>query len=430
MQINQEKVKPTTIKLVVTADQAEIDRIKQEVLGHLAKHAKVQGFREGKAPANLIEKQLDPSQLQTEFLERAVNELYVGTIQQQKLRPAAQPQITINKFVPFSTLEFTAEVDAIGDVKVADYKKIKLAKQSVEVTAKDVNQVLDNLRGRAAEKKPVERPAKLGDEVIINFKGVDAKTEQAIDGAAGNEYPLALGSNSFIPGFEEALVGLKPGEKKTFPLSFPADYGVKDLQGRKVSFTVTVLKVNEQVKPKLDDTFAATVGPFKTVAELKADIKKQLKVEREREAQQFYDNQLLEKIAAKSTVELPDSLVDSEIDRMEEEEKRNLVYRGQTWEEHLKAEGVDAAGHREQKREAATLRVKIGLLLGEIAEQEKVIVTPEELEIRIQLLKGQYTDAKMQAELDKPENRRDIASRMMTEKTIDKLRVYAQESKK
>lgn len=425
MQVNRTQPKPTLTKLVITAEASELEPIKQQVLEHLAKHVKVQGFREGKAPANLIEKQLDPSQLQSEFLEQAVNQFYVDAVQQQNIRPAAQPQITINKFVPFTTLEFTAEVDAVGDVKLGDYKKVKLAAKPVDVTAKDVTEVIENLRGRSATKQAVERAAKLEDEVIIDFKGVDAKTGDAIQGADGKEYPLTLGSNSFIPGFEEEVVGLKPGEKKTFDITFPADYGSKDLQNKKVTFTVTALKINELVKPKADDAFAATVGPFKTVAELKADIKKQLKAEREREAQQLYDNELLEKIAEGSTVAVPDSLIDSEIDRMEEDEKRNLVYRGQTWEEHLKAEGVTAEEHREQKREAAALRVKIGLLLGEIAEAEKIEVTPEELEIRMQLLRGQYTDPTMLAELEKPESRRDIGSRMMTEKTIDKLRGYA-----
>jgi len=425
MHVTQSHPKPTVAKLTIAAEPAELERIKQAVLEHLAEHVKVQGFREGKAPANLVEKQLDPTQLQSEFLEQAVNQLYVDAVQQQKLRPAAQPQITISKFVPFSTLEFTAEVDAVGETKLGDYKKVKLAKKPVAVGAKDVEQILDNLLARAATKQAVQRAARAGDEVIINFKGVDAETEKAIQGADGSEYPLTLGSGSFIPGFEDAVVGVEPGRKKTFQLTFPKDYGAKDLQGRKVAFTVTVLMVNELVKPKLDDKFAATVGPFKTVAELKADIKKQLTAEREREAQTLYDNELLEKIAEKSEVAIPDSLIDSEIDRMEEEEKRNLVYRGQTWQEHLQQEGLTEAEHREQKREAATLRVKIGLLLGEIADKEGIDVTPEELEIRIQLLKGQYQDPAMQAELDKPENRRDIHSRLMTEKTIDKLRTYA-----
>ena len=134
---------------------------------------------------------------------------------------------------------------------------------------------------------------------------------------------------------------------------------------------------------------------------------------------------MLEKIAAKSTVAIPESLINEEIDRIEEEEKRNVVYRGQTWQEHLDAEGITAEEHRAKQRPAAELRVKAGLILGEISEEEHITVTPEELELRIQLLKGQYPDPAMQAELDKPENRRDIMSRLMTEKTLLKLRDYA-----
>lgn len=425
MQVKKEQLSPTRVKLAVSADPGLLESMRQQVVGHLGQNAKVQGFRAGKAPAKLIEKQLDQSVLQTEFLEQAVNRLYIDALQQENIRPAGQPEIAISKFVPFTTLEFTAEVEAVGDIKLADYKRIKLAPQKTEVTADDVKQVLDNLRSRAADKKEVKRSAKLGDEVIVNFKGTDAKTKENIQGAAGNEYPLALGSKTFIPGFEDKLVAAKPGSKKVFTLTFPKDYGVAAMRGRQVSFEVEILKVNELVKPKLDDAFAATAGPFKTLAELKADIKKQLNAERQREAQQLYDNQLLEKIAAKSTVVLPDSMVEDEITRMEDEEKRNLAYRGQTWQEHLKEEGVDEAGHRERKREGATLRVKIGLLLGEIANREKITVSPEELEIRMQLLKGQYTDAAMQAELAKPEAARDIHTRMMTEKTIEKLRSYA-----
>lgn len=426
MQIKREQINPTKVKLTISAEPALLESIKQQVVEHLGKQAKVQGFRAGKAPSKLVEKQLDQSQLQTEVLEQAVNRLYIDAVQQENVRPATQPEIAITKFVPFSDLEFTAEVESVGEIKVADYKKIRLAPKTTSVTAKDVDEVLENLRARGAEKKAVERAAKSGDETIINFKGVDAKTKEPIQGAAGNEYPLALGSKTFIPGFEEELIGVKPGGSKTFDLTFPKDYGAKALQSKKVTFTVEVLKVQELAKPKLDDKFATTVGPFKTLAELKADIKKQLKAEKEREAQQLYDNELLEKIAEKSTLTIPDSMIEDEIGRMEDEEKRNLAYRGQTWQEHLEAEGVDEAAHREQKREAATLRVKIGLLLGEIANLENITVTPEELEVRLQLLKGQYQqDPTMQAELDKPENQRDIQTRMMTEKTVDKLRSYA-----
>lgn len=425
MQVKKEQLGPTKAKLTVVADQAELDTIKQHVLMHLSANVKVPGFRAGKAPAHLTEKQLDPAQLQSEFLEHAVNDLYAAAAQQVKLRPVAAPQIAITKFVPFSTLEFTAESETVGDIVLPDYKKIKLAAQSAAVTAKDVDEVISNLRQRAAAKQPVERAAKTGDEVTLDFRGTDATTKEPIAGADGKDYPLLLGSGNFIPGFENQLIGLKPAATKTFPLTFPKDYGAKELQSRKVNFEVTVHSVQELQEPKLDDKFAASVGPFKTLAELKADIKKQLTVEKQQQAQRTFDNELLEKIAAQTTIAIPPSLIDEEINRIEEDEKRDVVYRGQTWQEHLDAEGVTAEQHRDRQRPAAELRVKVGLILGAIAEAEQIKVTPEELEIRLMLLKNQYTDAAMQAELDKPDSRRDINSRLMTEKTLDALRAYA-----
>lgn len=425
MQINREQIEPTKVKLTIVAEQSELDKVKQHVIRDLSKNVKVPGFRQGKAPANLIEKQIDTTTLQSEFLEHAVNDLYGDAIDQTGVRPVSAPQIAIIKFVPFTTLEFSAEIEAIGEIKLADYTKIKLASKPVEVAAADVNNVIDNLRQRAATKNEVERAAKNGDEVIIDFNGTDAKTKQPIEGTEGTAYPLTLGSNSFIPGFEDEVVGLKPNASKDFDIVFPKDYNVADLQSRKVTFSIKVLKVQELIQPKADDAFAATVGPFKTMAELKADIKKQLKVEKQQEANRTYDNELLEKIAEKSQVAIPPSLIDEEIARLEGEEKRNIVYRGQTWQEHLDEEGLTAEQHREKQRGGAELRVKGGLILGEISQAEQISVTPEELEMRLQLLKGQYPDPAMQAELDKPENRRDVLSRLLTEKTLDKLRSYA-----
>jgi trigger factor len=425
MQTKREQVSPTTVKLTVTADHDVLDTTKQTVLQRLAQNAKVPGFRPGKAPAHLVEKQLDQATLQSEFIDQAINQLYVLAVEQEKLRPVAAPQIALSKFVPYSTLEFTAEVEVVGDVELANYKLIKLAFKKPEVTAKDVTDVLANLRQRAAAKKEVKRAAKTGDEVTIDFTGTDAKTKEPIDGADGKDYPLVIGGKSFIPGFEDELIGVKPGGQKTFNLTFPKDYAAASLQNRQVTFAVTVTKVQELSEPKLDDAFAASIGPFQTLAELKADIKKQLTAEKQQEANRAYDNELLEKIAAKSTVAIPAALVEEEIDRIEEEEKRNIVYRGQTWQEHLDAEGITAEEHRERQRPSAELRIKAGLILGEIAEREKITVTPEEIEIRTQLLKGQYADPAMQAELDKPENRRDLTSRLLTEKTLTKLRDYA-----
>jgi len=421
MQVTKSQINPTTVKLIIQADQELLDSVRSEVLKRLGRTIRLQGFRQGRAPMALVEKSLDQNTYQSEFIDTALNKMYGQALLDQKVRPVAQPKVNITKFVPFTTLEFEAEIPAIGEVRLPDYKKIKLAKPGVEVTDKDVSDVLDNLRTRLADKKEVKREARDGDEVWIDFEGRDASTGEPIKGADGKDYPLALGSNTFIPGFEPNLVGLKAGEDKEFTLTFPKDYGVKALQDRKVTFKATVTKVNEVEKPKVDDDFAKKVGPFKTAAELKADIKKQITAERQAQTDRDYESALLEQITSKSEVAVPKELVDEEIMRLEREERQNIAYRGQTWQEHLNEEGVTEEGHREKNRPGAEMRVRAGLVLAEIAEKEQVDVTADELKRRIAELKSQYQDAAMQAELDKPENQRDIASRIMSEKTLNIL---------
>ena len=425
MQVTTKNLSPTKLELSITADQALLDATKAHVLGDLAKEVNLAGFRKGHAPAAMVEKNVDPATLQSRFLDHAVNDLYVQVMGEQKLRPVAQPEVNVTKFVPFTTLEFTAAVEVVGKITLPDYQKIKMSKTVEATTDKAVTAVIDDLRRRDATKKEVKRAAKDGDEVTINFSGVDAKTKEVIDGATGSDFPLVLGSNTFIPGFEPELVGLKTGEEKTFDVTFPENYGSVELQNKAVSFTVTVTLVNEFELAELDDAFAASVGPFKTVAELKADVKKQLVAEQDQQAQRKLENDLLAEIAEKAKADIPTVLIDEEIDRMELEEKRNLIYRGQTWNEHLESEGKTDEQHREGLRESAEARVKTGLVLGEIAEVEKLNVTDAELDAHITELKKQYTDKQMQAELSKPENRRELMSRLLTEKTIAKLVSYA-----
>lgn len=425
MQVTQKNLSETKVQLTITADAKLLDAAKQEALQHVAKNVKLQGFRDGKAPLSLVEKSADPAALQSEFLDIAMNRVYVEALDKNKLRPVAQPQVTVKKFVPFDTLELEIEVEVVGKVTLADYKNVKVEKPETKVTAKDITGVIDGLRTREAEKKDVTRAAKDGDEVSIDFKGVDTDTKEPIQGADGKDYPLVIGSNTFIPGFEPEVIGLKAGEEKTFDIVFPDDYGVKALQKRKVTFTVTAKSVKEVVPATVNDEFAAKVGPFKNVDELKADIKKQLETEESYQADREFADKLILKIAEESTVAIPETLIDEQLERIEGEERQNVMYRGQTWQEHLEGEGVTEEEHRARMRPDAELRVKAGLILSEIAEAEKLTVTPEEVEIRLQLLKGQYPDQQMQAELDKPENRRDIASRILSEKTIAKIRDYA-----
>lgn len=424
MQITRTNNSPTNTTLMISLEPAELEHVKNHVISHHFANVKIPGFRVGTAPAQIIEKNIDPASLTNEFLDHAINEYYRKAVEQEKLRPVGQPQVEIKKFVPYTTMEFEITQDVVGTVKLPDYKKIKLAKPKTAVTAKDVDGVLSSLRLRAAERQEVDRPSKTGDEVVIDFAGKDAKG-QPVSGADGKDFPLTLGSKAFIHGFEEELVGLKPGGKKKITVTFPKDYGVAALQNKKVTFDVEVKKIHELNEPKLDDEFAKKTGPFKSLAELKSDIKKQLQQERERQAEIDYQNELVRKISDKATLEVPKALVDDQIMHAEEEEKRNLMFRGQTWEEHLKEEGVTEEQHRERQRPQAEEMVKGGLVLNEISSKEGLSVAPEELDERIAQLKAQYQDEQMRAELDKPENRQEIAARLLTEKTLNLLAKHA-----
>jgi trigger factor len=423
--VKQERLSPTSAKLTISAEQELMASVKNEVLKRLGKQTKVPGFREGKAPVGLVEKQVSSSLLQTEFLDEAINRLYSEALEIENIRPVNQPKISVQKFVPFTTLEFIAEVEAIGKVTLPDYTKIKLAKKKISLSEKDVDDVIHNLQLRVADKSDVTRPSQIGDQVMIDFTGKDAKTDDAIKGADGKDFPLILGSNSFIPGFETNLEGLKSGAKKTFTLKFPKDYGVSALQNREVVFAVTINKVQAVVEPKIDAEFATKIGPFKTVEELRDDIKKQLSVEKQTELDRLFENELLEKIAATAHVDIPDSLINEEVERTEQQIRQNLAYRGQTWQEYLDEMGQTEADYRASLRQPSELRVKVGLVLTEVADREQITVTPEEFDMQLRLLKGQYQDPAMQAELDKPENKRTILSRMLSEKTIAKLSQYA-----
>ena len=423
MRVTREDKSPTNIILKVEADAADLEPIHRHVLSHF-KNVKVPGFRAGKAPSQLVEQSISQQQLLDEFMEHALNELYRRAVDMENLRPIATNNVQLKKFVPYTQLEFEAETEVIGPIKLPNYKTIKVSKKSPEVTAKDVNDVIKSLQQRLAERTEVERPAKDGDELTIDFSGI-GEDKKPVPGADGKDYPLVLGSKAFIPGFEEHLVGAKPGETKDFDVTFPKDYGVAALQSKKVTFKVQVKKIAELKEPKADDAMAAKAGPFKTLAELKTDVKKQLRTEKESQAKIDQQNSLMAKIADKTEAEIPQRLIQDEIGRMEEQEKQNLVYRGQIWEEHLQAEGISEEEHRERNYPEALQRVKIGLILSEIADKEGLRISPEELELRMQLLRGQYQDPQMQAELSKPENIRDVEARLLTEKTLDKLVSYA-----
>lgn len=426
MQIQRTDKSPTEVSLDISASPAELTAIKDRVVKRLSRDVVLPGFRKGKAPKAVIEKSLDPQRVNADFIDEVLNDLYSKALDQEKLRPVSQPEVELKKFVPYDTLEFSVSIDVLGPIKLGDFKAIKKTMPKATVNADDVEEVLKTLRIRMADRKDVKRAAKDGDQVWIDFKGTD-EAGKAIAGAEGKDYPLVLGSNTFIKGFEPELIGHKAGDEKTFTVTFPEDYGAIALQNKKVTFNVKVNKIQEVVEPKMDDAFAKQVGPFENLEDLKNDIRQQLELERTTEARRKIENDIVEELVEKSSVTIPEGMIDTQSERSLEEEKRRLAVRGQTWEDHLTEEGMDEATHlKERIRPEAEKRIKTGLILSQVADEENIDVAQEELTLRLQQLKLQYhDDQQMQAELDNPANHQDVAARILTEKTLDKLMEYA-----
>ncbi len=423
---NVERISDTKLKLTVEASKELLDEQKTLSLKKFSKQVKVPGFRKGQVPLDLVAKNVDESLLQSDFLEGAITKLYREAAVAEKLRPIAEPEITISKFVPFTVLEIVATVEVIGEVKLPDYKKIKKTLKANAVSDEDVNNVIENLRKQLAEKVEHAGKAKEGDEIWINFAGYD-KNGNEIERTSGKDYPLSIGSNTFIPGFEPNMIGLKAGDQKEFNVTFPADYGNKSLAGEEVLFKVEVNKVKKVNLPEVNDELAKKVGPFKSLEELKSDIKKQLGFEAEKQARTELANELLLELSEKTVVELPDSLVEEQIAADLKSLKNNLMYSGISLDDYLKELKLKDETELAEKEIAPKSRnkIKIGILLTEIAERENLQVSNEELDREIDAYLASHQDPTMRAQLQDPANRRQVASQMLSQKTVDKLLEYA-----
>lgn len=412
----------TRVKVVVAADHAELAAAEQVALKRLAKTVKVNGFRTGHVPLEIVKKHADLNALAQETLDAALNRAVAEAFLNNNLQVLARPEVEIKKYVPGELLEFTAEADVLPEVKLGDYKKLKAKKAAVNVDKKEIDEVIERIQKGLSEKKEVKRAAKIGDETVIDFVG--KKDGEAFQGGTGKDYPLVLGSNSFIPGFEDALVGLKAGDTKDVKLAFPKDYHAKDLAGQDVVFEVAVKKVNSVKLPALDDKFAAKAGPFTSMDDLRKDIKAEITAQAKRKAADDLKDKLVEQLVAKSAVSVPSVLRDDQIRSLEQDLRQNLMYRGRTLEQYFEEKGYADrdAWVKAEANDAADARIKAGLVLAQLSKELKIEATADELAAHINAYKQQYANnPKMAKHFDKPEAQREVANRLITEKTIDKL---------
>lgn len=420
MKTTTKKLSDTRVEVKVTLDSADLKTAREQALARLAANLKVQGFRKGKAPASLVEKNVDPNEITNATLDIAVRTTMPSAFEKEKQNPIAIENVNVTKYVPDDTVEYTATADILPDVKLGDYKKLKAKMDKTEASAKDVQEILDNIVNAYAEKVVAKKAAELGDEVIIDFVG--KKDGEPFNGGSAKDHHLTLGSGQFIPGFEDGIVGHSAGDKFDLDITFPKDYPEKTLAGQPTVFEVLVKQVNEIKKPALDSELAKKCGNFETIDDLKADIKHNLEIQNQHRAIEKYREDLVAELVKASKVSAPEILVRDQLRFIKDDMTRNAASHGMTFEQYLERAGQTAEEWEKEARKIAEARVKSSLILQILARDEKITASDEEVDAKVNELRDVYQrSAEALKNLKKPEVRQDIRNRLIIDKTLDFL---------
>lgn len=418
MKTTTKKISDTRVEVKVTLDSADLKTAREQALARLAANLKVQGFRKGKAPASLVEKNVDPNEITNATLDIAVRTTMPSAFEKEKQNPIAIENVNVTKYVPDDTVEYTATADILPDVKLGDYKKLKAKMDKTEASAKDVQEILDNIVNAYAEKVVAKKAAELGDEVIIDFVG--KKDGEPFNGGSAKDHHLTLGSGQFIPGFEDGIVGHSAGDKFDLDITFPKDYPEKTLAGQPTVFEVLVKQVNEIKKPALDSELAKKCGNFETIDDLKADIKHNLEIQNQHRAIEKYREDLAAELVKASKVSAPEILVRDQLRFIKDDMTRNAASHGMTFEQYLERAGQTAEEWEKEARKIAEARVKSSLILQILARDEKITASDEEVDAKVNELRDVYQrSAEALKNLKKPEVRQDIRNRLIIDKTLD-----------
>ena len=384
---NVEKLEKSRVALEIEVGAEEFEAAVAKAYAKMRNKISVPGFRPGKAPRKMVEKLYGPEVFYSDAVDEAFPAAYEKAVESEKLDTIGYPEVEMVGDVTKDGFTFKATVAVYPDVKLGEYKGVSAPKEEVKVTADDVKERLNEMAERNARLVSVERKAKKGDTAVIDFEGFDNGV--AFAGGKGENYELELGSGSFVPGFEDQVIGMKAGEEKDIDITFPKDYQ-KDLAGKAVVFHVKVNEVKFKELPELDDDFAKDVSEFDTLKELKDDIKKQIEADRQKAVDVAYENALIEKVANTIECEIPEILIEQQCRRFLEEFKSRVMAQGIPYDQYAKMTGMDEKKFMEDGREPAIKQVKMDLAIAQIIEQENLEATAEEIEEEYKKLSGYY----------------------------------------
>lgn len=413
------------VKLEITVDAKKLEAVTNLVVSELGKSVKISGFRPGKAPQAMLEKELGSDRFWAEVIDKVVPEAYYEAIIAEKLQVVSQPQVAVKAFVPGESLKFEATVAILPELKDFKYKDLNVKAHSEKVKKEDLDKALSELVKRMTEEKKVERAARKGDKVEIDFEGT--MKGLPFEGGTSKNHPLVLGSASMIPGFEEKIERHKAGDEFDFDITFPKDYHAANLAGQKVNFKIKVHMVLELIEPKLDDALASKYG-FKNTEDLKAGVEKELQFQKDLEQKRLTEEDMLGKIIEKNKIEAPNVLVSEEIHRMVHEAEHNLSHSGLTMEQFLDMSKKTIPELEKEMQPEAEKRVKIGLVLGEVARLENINVEDKEIDAEIERMISVSDEGASKEDLkaayDTPDRRREIGNTMVIRRALEKLAEY------
>lgn len=381
-----EKREKSMVEMTVEVSAADFEAAVEKAYRKQRGKINMPGFRPGKAPRKMIESMYGPEVFYEEAVNIALPDAYMNAVKEQELDVVGYPEVELLE-VGKEGFSFKATVAVYPEVTLGQYKGLEAPKAEVKVMAADVNARLKEMAERNSRMVSVDRAVKKGDTANINFEGFLEGVP--FEGGKGEDYDLAIGSGSFVPGFEEQLIGMKAEEEKDIDITFPEDYHA-DLAGKAVVFHVKVNAVKVKEVPAIDDEFAKDVSEFDTLAELKKDVKAKMITEREEAANRAFEDILMEKVAEGLTCDIPDSMVEEQAKRFTDNFKMQLQSQGLSFEQYKQMTNMDEAALLEQAKEPAARQVRMDLAVGAIIKAENIEATDADVDAEYEKMAKQY----------------------------------------
>lgn len=419
MKVTAENGENQQVTLTIEVEAAEVTKAVNKAAKRLANRVNIPGFRKGKAPRIIVERHVGTDALMQEAFDLIAPQAFDNALKEQKIEPVTRPNIDIVTLEDGKDLVFKATVTPRPEVKLGDYKGLKVEKQVAEVKDEDVEKQIKNFQDRQG--KMVDAPegaaVENGDFTTLNFEGFVDDTP--FEGGKGEDYPLQIGSGSFIPGFEDQLVGAKIGEEKEVNVTFPEEYHSKDLAGKAAMFKCTIKSIKRKELPEINDELAKKVSKFDTLDELKADIRKNLEENAERKAENDQKSAAIEQATNNIQVDIPAVMIDNRVTAMIQEMAMRLEQQGMKLEQYLQYAGTDIAKIREDYRETAEKNVKTDLMLEEVAKAEDIKVEAKDLDAEVAAMAAAYGATPQQVQKIIKEQGRigDLAASVLRKKT-------------